>query len=151
VLALTRQNLPTLDRSHLAPADGVRQGAYVLNPSVEHPDLLLLASGSELHLVVAAAARLAERGIRARVVSMPSWELFEQQSPAYRDAVLPPEVGARLAVETGVSLGWHRWIGPRGDLVTLDRFGASAPAARVMAELGFTVEHVADRAARLVG
>ena len=151
VLALTRQNVPTLDRTRLAPADGLRQGAYVLNPDVEQPDLLLLASGSELHLVVAAAALLSSRGIRARVVSMPSWELFDEQTPAYRDAVLPPDVGARLAVETGVSLGWHRWVGPRGDLITLDRFGASAPAPRVLAELGFTAAHVADRAVRLLG
>jgi transketolase len=151
VLALTRQNVPTLDRTRFAPADGVRKGAYVLNPEVERPQVLLLASGSEVHLAVAAETLLAARGIRARLVSMPCWELFEEQPPAYRDAVLPPAVGARLAVEAGVGLGWHRWVGPQGDLVTLDRFGASAPAARVMQEFGFTAEHVADRAARLLG
>jgi transketolase len=151
VLALTRQNVPTLDRTRFAPADGVRKGAYVLNPEVERPQVLLLASGSEVHLAVAAETLLAARGIRARLVSMPCWELFEEQPPAYRDAVLPPAVGARLAVEAGVGLGWHRWVGPQGDLVTLDRFGASAPAARVMQEFGFTAEDVADRAARLLG
>ena len=150
VLALTRQNLPTLDRSRFASADGLRQGAYVLNPAVDRPDLLLLATGSELHLVVAAAALLEERGVRARIVSMPCWELFEEQPASYRDAVLPPQITARVAVEAGVSLGWHRWIGSRGDLVTLDRFGASAPAPRVFTELGFTAANVADRAARLL-
>ncbi len=150
-LALTRQNVPTLDRSRLASAAGVRQGAYVLNPGVAEPHVLLLASGSEIHLAVAAVTLLAARGIRARVVSMPCWELFEEQPAAYRDAVLPPGIGARVAVEAGVGLGWHRWVGPRGDLVTLDRFGASAPAGRLMQDFGFTPEHVADSAARLLG
>ncbi len=149
-LALTRQNVPTLDRSRFAPADGVRRGAYTLNPDVDRPDLLLLATGSELHLVVAAAELLAGRGIRARLVSMPCWQLFDEQPAAYRDEVLPPAIGARLAVEAGVALGWHRWIGARGDVLTVDRFGASAPAARVLAEFGFAAEHVAERAARLV-
>jgi transketolase len=150
ILALTRQNVPTLDRTRLASADGLRQGAYVLNPDVADPGILLLATGSELHVALAAAALLADRGIQARVVSMPCWELFEEQPAGYRDAVLPPGVEARLAVEAGVSLGWHRWIGPRGDLVTLDRFGASAPAARLLTEFGFTAAHVAERAARLL-
>ncbi len=149
-LALTRQNVPTLDRARFAPADGLRRGAYVLNPGVERPDLVLLATGSELALIVAAEPLLAARGIRARLVSMPCWELFDEQDAAYRDEVLPAAMTARLAVEAGVSLGWHRWIGPRGALLTLDRFGASAPAAHVLRELGFTAEHVAERAARLV-
>jgi transketolase len=149
-LALTRQNVPTLDRGHLASAEGLRRGAYVLNPRVEQPDVLLIATGSEVGLIVAAEPLLADQGIRARLVSMPCWELFEEQDGAYRDAVLPPTVRARLAVEAGVSLGWHRWIGSRGALLTLDRFGASAPGGRAMTELGFTPEHVAERAARLV-
>jgi transketolase len=149
-LALTRQNVPTLDRGRFASAEGLRRGAYVLNPDVEQPDVVLMATGSELGLIVAAESLLAGRGIRARLVSMPCWELFDEQDAAYRDAVLPPALGARLAVEAGVSLGWHRWIGSRGALVTLDRFGASAPGSRVMAELGFTAERVAERGARLV-
>jgi transketolase len=149
-LALTRQNVPTLDRGRFASAEGLRRGAYVLNPDVEQPDVVLMATGSELGLIVAAESLLAGRGIRARLVSMPCWELFDEQDAAYRDAVLPPALGARLAVEAGVSLGWHRWVGSHGALVTLDRFGASAPGSRVMAELGFTAERVAERGARLV-
>jgi transketolase len=149
-LALTRQNVPILDRTRLASAAGVRRGAYVLNPEVEEPDLVLLATGSELSLIVAAEPLLAGRGIRARLVSMPCWELFEEEDAEYRDAVLPPSVGARLAVEAGASLGWHRWVGSRGDVLTLDRFGASAPAARLMAELGFSADDVVERALWLV-
>jgi transketolase len=150
VLALTRQNVPTLDRARLAPADGLRRGAYVLDPSVRDPQLLLLATGSEVHLVVEAAARLAAKGIAARCVSMPCWELFAEQDDAYREAVLPRGVRARLAVEAGVTLGWERWVGLDGDTVTLDRFGASAPGGRVQQELGFTVDHVVARAERLL-
>lgn len=149
-LALTRQNVPTLDRQRFASAAGVRRGAYVLNPDLDRPDVILLATGSELSLIVAAEVLLARRNVRARLVSMPCWELFEEQDAAYRDAVLPPTATPRLAVETGVALGWHRWVGARGDVLSLDRFGASAPATRVMTELGFTAEHVAERAARLV-
>jgi transketolase len=150
VLALTRQNVPTLDRSRFASAEGLRRGAYVLEPGGERPDLLLLATGSEVHVAVEAAALLRAKGIGARVVSMPCWRLFEEQPADYRDAVLPPGVRARLAVETGVPLGWHRWVGLEGDVVGLDRFGASAPGERVMRELGFTAAHVAARAERLV-
>ncbi len=150
VLALTRQNVPTLDRNRLAPADGVRRGAYVLNPDCERPDVLLMATGSELGLIVQAEGLLASKGIRARLVSMPCWELFEEQDDDYRNTVLPPGLTARLAVEAGVPLGWHRWVGARGALVTLDRFGASAPAPRLMTELGFTAARVAERATRLL-
>jgi transketolase len=149
-LALTRQNVPTLDRSRFASAEGTRRGAYVLNPDVREPQLLLMATGSEVHLIVAAGAALSQRGIRARLVSMPCWELFDEQPAEYRDEVLPPGLDARLAVEAGVSLGWHRWIGQRGDLLTLDRFGASAPGGKLMAEFGFTAERVAERSARLI-
>jgi transketolase len=149
-LALTRQNVPTLDRARFASAECLRRGAYVLNPDVDRPDMVLMATGSELGLIVAAEALLARRGIRARLVSMPCWELFDEQDNAYRDEVLPAALTVRLAVEAGVSFGWHRWIGARGALLTLDRFGASAPGARVMAELGFTPDRVAERAAQLV-
>jgi transketolase len=149
-LALTRQSVPTLDRTRFASAEGTRRGAYVLNPDVDAPRVVLMATGSEVHLIVTAADLLAKRGIKARLVSMPCWELFDEQSDVYRDEVLPPRVEARLAVEAGSSLGWHRWIGPRGDLVTLDHFGASAPGAKLMTEFGFTAGHVAERAARLL-
>jgi len=150
VLALTRQTVPTLDRGRYAGAEGARRGAYVLNPKVERPDIVLLATGSELHLIVAAEALLEKKGVRARLVSMPCWQLFDEQPAAYREEVLPPDLGPRLAVEAGVSLGWHRWIASSGDVLALDRFGASAPGDRVMTELGFTAEHVAERAVRLL-
>jgi len=151
IFALTRQNVPTLDRATFASAEGLRRGAYVLNPSVDAPDLVLLATGSEMQLAVAAATTLAADGARVRLVSMPCWELFGEQPAAYRDAVLPPSVTARVAVEAGVALGWERWVGSRGAIVALDRFGASAPAAVVQRELGFTVERVVAEARRLRG
>jgi transketolase len=151
VLSLTRQNVPTLDRSVYASAEGLARGAYVLNPQVVAPDIVLLATGSEVALIVEAEKQLAEKGVKARLVSMPCWELFEEQSNEYREGVLPSSVTARLAVEAGVSLGWHRWVGPRGGLVTLDRYGASAPAARIFRELGFTVENVAAQALAVLG
>jgi transketolase len=150
-LALTRQNLPTLDRSELAPAENLRRGAYVLNPRVENPDILLLGTGSEVQLLVAAVKTLGEKGVRARVVSMPCWELFDEQAAEYRESVLPRRVTARLAVETGVSLGWHRWVGPAGATLTLDRFGASAPGGVILQKLGFTAENVVARALAVVG
>ena len=145
-LALSRQNLPTLDRSRYASAEGLTRGAYVLNPDIDRPDLILLGTGSEVALVVAAADVLAKEGIRARIVSMPCWELFEEQPEDYRAAVLPPAVTRRLAVEAGVALGWHRWVGLSGAMHSLDRFGASAPGEQLFAQLGFTVERVVARA-----
>ena len=151
VLALTRQNLPTLDRSVFASADGVRKGAYVLNPKVASPDAVLIATGSEVALIVEAEKALAAKGVKTRLVSMPSWELFLEQTAAYRDEVLPPAVKARLAVESGISQGWHRWVGDRGAVVAIDRFGASAPGPRVMKELGLTAENVVAKALGVLG
>jgi transketolase len=146
-LILTRQNLPTLDRSRFAAADGLRRGAYVLADAPGgKPDLILIATGSEVGLVVAAAQKLQAQGIQARVVSMPSWELFDAQLVEYRDAVLPPSIGARLAVEAGASQGWHRYTGDHGDVLGVDRFGASAPGDVVLREYGFTVDNVCKRA-----
>jgi transketolase len=143
LLVLTRQALPTLDRSLYAAADGLRRGAYVLSDAPNgKPDLILIASGSEVALVVAAQQKLLEDKIPVRIVSMPSWELFDAQPLEYRNAVLPPAVGARLAVEAGVSQGWHRYVGSRGDVLAVDRFGASAPGELVMREYGFTVDTV---------
>jgi len=150
VLSLTRQKVPTLDRSRFAGPEGLVRGAYVLNPEVERPDLLLLATGSEVSLIVDAAGQLTTDGVKVRLVSMPCWELFAEQEPAYRDAVLPPAVHARLGVEAGVALGWERWTGCHGDTLTLDRFGASAPGSRVMKELGYTVDNVVARARALL-
>ncbi|MFZ2617659.1 MAG: transketolase C-terminal domain-containing protein, partial [Anaerolineae bacterium] len=142
-LVLTRQNLPTLDRSVVAPAAGVRRGAYVLADLGEgQPQIILMASGSEVSLIVEAGQRLAAQGVTVRLVSFPSWELFGEQDAAYQNAVLPPEITARLAVEAGVTMGWHRWVGSQGRVLGIDRFGASAPAATVFEKFGFTVENV---------
>jgi transketolase len=155
-LVLTRQNVPVLDRSVLAPASGLAKGAYTLfdppasNGGSPDPDLLIIATGSEVSISVEAAERLAGEGIRARVVSMPSWDLFAAQPKSYRDEVLPPTVRARLSVEAASRFGWERWIGEEGASVALDHFGASAPGATVMAELGFTADNVVEHARGLV-
>ncbi len=149
-LALSRQKVPTLDRSELAPAAGLEQGAYTLWESAADPALILIGTGSELAPALAAGRRLAEGGTAVRVVSMPCWELFEQQPAAYRDAVLPPAVKARLSVEAGVALGWSRWVGDAGESVAIDHFGASAPGQKVLDEFGFDVDGIAARAAALL-
>jgi transketolase len=152
LLALTRQNLPTLDRTQVAPADGLERGAYTLVDAPEgHPAILLIATGSEVPLALAAHERLAAQGIHARVVSMPSWELFNQQPETYRDEVLPPTIRKRLAIEAGVPQGWHYYVGPEGEVIGLTRFGASAPGQVVMDKLGFNVGHVVERALALLG
>jgi transketolase len=151
LLALSRQNVPTLDRSRHASADGLRRGAYVLSDAPGgNFDLILIATGAEVGLIVAAAERLAGEGILSRCVSMPSWELFDVLAQADRDAVLPPGVCARLAVEAGVSQGWHRYVGDAGDTLCVERFGASAPGPVVMREYGFTVDEVCKRARALL-
>ena len=154
-LVLTRQHVPTLDRTIYAPAELLRRGAYVLNPSPSDdrkaPDVILIASGSEVALIVSAEPILHEAGMRVRLVSMPSWRLFEEQPAEYRDSVLPAAVTARLAVEAASPLGWERWTGLHGTTIGIDRFGASAPGATVFKEYGFTVEHVVAEALALVG
>ena len=151
-LVLSRQNVPTLDRSQVAPADGLRKGAYILADAPGgKPDVILIGTGSELSLVVGAKEKLAEKNIRARVVAMPSWELFDQQPQPYRETVLPKTVRARLAVEAALPLGWHRYVGDGGDIIGVERFGASAPGNVVMEKFGFTVNHVVERAAALLG
>jgi transketolase len=150
-LILTRQNLPVLDRSGAQPGWGVERGAYVLADAPGgNPHAILIASGSEVAVALGAQKILREKGVAARVVSMPSWELFEAQPQAYRDAVLPPSVTARLAVEAGSLLGWYKYVGLRGDVVGMARFGASAPAKALFEHFGFTAEHVASRALKLV-
>lgn len=145
-LALTRQNVPILDRSLYASAEGLRRGAYVLADATDlHPELILIASGSEVHLIVEAQKRLTEQKISCRIISMPSWELFNAQPEEYRRAVLPPSVPFRIAVEAGTTQGWHRYTGDNGDVIGVDRFGASAPGPVVMREYGFTVENILQR------
>ena len=152
LLALSRQNLPTLDRNLLAPASGLARGAYVLaDMGGERTQIILMASGSEVALVLAAASRLAAKGLNVRVVSFPSWELFEEQDSAYQDSVLPPSVELRLSVEAGISQGWQKWVGSRGKSISLDRFGASAPAGTLFKEFGFTVDNVVRVAEQMTG
>jgi len=149
--ALTRQAVPTLDREKFASAKNVSRGAYVLADLGKSPvDLILMASGSEVDLIVKAGEILAEEGVNVRLISFPSLELFEQQPQKYQDEVMLPGVKARLAVEAGTKLGWHRWVGADGDLLTMDRFGASAPANLLAEEFGFTVENVLAKARALL-
>jgi transketolase len=144
VLVLTRQKLPVLDRAKYASAEGTLRGGYVISPAPDKKeDAALLATGSEVPLALAAQEALKAKGVSARVVSLPSWELFDAQPEEYRDEVLPPALTARVAVEAAVSLGWHKYVGLRGGLVTLDRFGASAPGEVALEKLGFNVENVA--------
>lgn len=143
MLVLSRQAQPTLDRTKYAPASGVAKGAYVVADAADgKPDVLLLATGTELALAIAAYEQLTAEGIKARVVSMPSWELFEQQTQAYRDAVLPPQVIARVAVEQGSTFGWAQWVGLTGAVIGMKTFGASAPLKALLQKFGFTVEAV---------
>jgi transketolase len=149
-LALTRQKLPALERPAGATAAELKRGAYVLADAKGTPDVILLASGSEVEIAVEARSRLAQQGVQARVVSMPSWELFEKQPPAYQDQVLPPEVNARVAIEAAVPQGWERYVGQEGLVIGLDRFGASAPYEVLMEEFGFTAENVTSRTLELL-
>jgi transketolase len=149
-LILSRQDIPILDRSQVKAAQGLRQGAYILaDAPSDELDLILIASGSEISLCLRAQQELQAKGILARVVSMPSWKLFDAQPQAYRDSVLPPTVGARLAVEAGAPLGWHRYVGDRGEVLGVETFGASAPGEVVMYEYGFTVDEIVERARAL--
>ena len=151
VLALTRQSLPVFDRSVTAPASGLAKGAYVMASfGKSDPDIILMASGSEVTLVFDAARKLADEGVNVRVISFPSWELFEQQSDGYRESVLPAGVTRRLAVEAGVAQGWERYVGPSGRILSIERFGASAPYKTIFEHLGFTVDNVYQQAKSLL-
>ena len=150
-LVFTRQETPVLDRAAYSPADGLEKGAYVLTDAGgKDPELILIASGSEVGLIVAAQKQLAEKGIAVRTVSMPSWELFEEQPEEYRNAVLPPSVSARLVVEAGISQGWSRYAGDRGDILCIDHFGVSAPGKILFEQFGFTAENIVERALKTV-
>jgi transketolase len=162
-LLLSRQNIPVLDRAEVAGAEGLERGGYVLwdsafDPAASGgraqdappPQLILMASGAEVGTTLDAARMLASEGTRARVVSMPCMELFEAQPEAYREEVIPRAVRARLAVEPGARMSWWRWVGDGGDVLGLDRFGASAPGTTVLEKLGFTAENIAARARGLL-
>lgn len=145
-LVLSRQNLPTIPGTKERAYEGVAKGAYVVSPAnSDQPAGLLLATGSEVNLAIEAQKVLREQGIEVSVVSMPSWDRFEKQSKDYKDTILPPHVKKRLAIEMGASLGWHRYVGDDGDILSVDRFGASAPGERIIKEYGFTVENVVNR------
>jgi len=145
-LALTRQAVPTFDRSKYAGAEGLRKGAYVFSDAPDAPDVILIGTGSELQLALEAQEKLASAGVKARVVSMPCWELFEEQSAEYKESVLPRAVRARVAVEAGTPIGWERYVGLEGRIVGQTQFGASAPAKEVFKHFGFTTENVVEHA-----
>jgi len=148
---LTRQKLPVLDRTVCAAADGLRRGAYVLLEPVTKPEAIIMATGSEIHPAMAAGHALTGAGMPTRVVSFPSWELFEAQPEAYRESVLPSAITARVAVETGTTMGWHKYVTDGGAVIGLDHFGASAPAGKLFTEFGFTAEHIATTVRDIVG
>jgi transketolase len=150
-IILTRQNVPVIDRGRVHPATGLRRGAYILSDSSpSKPDIILIATGSEVHLAVEAQEKLLAEGVKTRVVSMPSWELFERQPEEYRQKVLPPDVTQRVSIEAGVTLGWHRYVGREGEIIGIDHFGASAPGNILLKEFGFTVENVLHRVKSLL-
>jgi len=150
-LALTRQKLPVLDRTGMGAAALTRHGGYALWQSDENPKVIIIATGSEVHIALAAGKQLKEKGISVRIVSLPSWEVFDAQPREYRDKVLPPDTWRRVTVEAGRSLGWERYSGPSGIIIGLDRFGASSPGNTVMEQLGFTAAHVVEAAEKLAG
>lgn len=144
-LILSRQKLPILDTKVYPVYEGVAKGAYILADAAGNPDLIIIATGSEVHLALEAKQVLDQEGIAVRVVSMPSWEVFLKQAEDYQDQVLPPRITARLAVEAGSSFGWRRWVGPYGDIISIDEFGASAPGPEIMKHFGLTVENIVAR------
>ncbi len=150
-LALSRQNLPVLDRTTLAPAKGVQRGGYILWESVQPPEIIIISTGSEVHIALEAGKILQEKGIATRVVSMPSWELFDAQPADYRNDVLPPSIRARVSIEAGTPLGWEKYTGLDGVTIGIPRFGASAPGQVVYEKLGMTAQHVVSEALRLTG
>jgi len=150
-LILSRQKLPVLDRRRYAPANGLKNGAYILSDATGHPDLILIASGSEVHLALAAQEALAAEGTATRVVSMPSWELFEKMPASYKERVLPHKVKQRIAVEAGHPIGWERYVGSEGKVIGISSFGTSAPGAAVMEKFGMSVDNIVQQAKQLMG
>ena len=151
VLVFTRQGLPIIDQSKYGKATELAKGAYILSEPVTTPELILIATGSEVELVLNAQEQLKGEGIAARVVSMPSWELFEKQDADYKEKIFPKAIRKRLAVEAGSPLGWHKYVTDEGDVLGMTRFGESAPAEELYKEFGFTVENVVKKAKALIG
>jgi transketolase len=149
-LVLTRQKLPALKREEMAPASGLWRGGYILWEAATPPDVILLGTGSEVHIALEAGRLLQEKDIAARVVSLPSWELFEAQPAEYRDYILPPNIRVRLSIEAATPLGWERYVGLDGVAIGLQRFGASAPGKVIYQQLGLTAQHMVDEATRLL-
>ena len=151
MLVLSRQKLPIFDRDKLAGAEGVLKGAYILSAEQgNNPAVILVGTGSEVQLILDAQKQLQTKGIDVRVVSMPSWELFREQSQAYRDDVLPPGAKLRLAVEAAAPEGWHEWVGEKGEIVSMTQFGASAPYKDLFKHYGFTVENIVDKINKMI-
>jgi transketolase len=151
-LVLTRQALPTFDRTKFGPASGVAKGAYVLADAPGgKPEVILIGTGSEVSLCVSAWEKLSAEGMKARVVSMPSWELFEAQDAAYKESVLPAAVTARVSVEMASTFGWERYVGPKGKMIGMHSFGASAPLKALLKKFGFEAENVIAAAKELLG
>jgi transketolase len=147
-LVLTRQDVPVLDRTDLGPATGLTRGGYVLADSEGEPEVILIGTGSEVELALEAHQTLSGEGVRSRVVSLPSWEIFDRQDESYRDEVLPPSVRARVAVEQASPLGWERYVGIEGEVIAMHGFGASAPFSDLRVHFGFTPEAVVEAARR---
>jgi transketolase len=149
-LALTRQKVPVLDQDKYEKASGLAKGAYIISDAMSRPEIILIASGSEVHLALGAQVKLEESGIMTRVVSMPCWEFFDAQPESYRECILPTDVPCRLAIELGASLGWDRWVGPLGAALSVDHFGVSSPYEKILEQFGFTVEYIVHIAGRLL-
>ncbi len=150
-LVLTRQNVPILDQEKYGKAEGLKRGAYVLAEAKEgDPEIIFLASGSEVHVALEAYEKLTQEGVKVRVVSMPSFELFEAQPESYRHEVLPPAVKKRIAIEAGATLGWYKYVGSEGKVIGIDRFGASAPGKVVLENLGISVSRLLEEARKML-
>jgi transketolase len=150
-LSLTRQNVPTFDRKRYASADGLVKGAYILSEaSGGKPEVILIGTGSEVQLTLTAQEKLQTHGVRARVVSMPSWELFDEQPQGYKDEVFPTEIKARVSIEAGSPQGWEKYVGCEGAVIGINHFGASAPASVLLEKFGFTADHVVEEALTLL-
>ena len=151
MLVLSRQNLPIFDRTKVSSAEGVLKGAYILSKEKsDKPDVILISTGSEVHLILEAQGKLQEKGINARVVSMPSWEFFREQPDEYKEEVLPPNVKARIAVEAGSPQGWQEWVGNAGEIIAISKFGASAPYKEIYKHYGLSVENIVDKSEKLL-
>ena len=149
-LILTRQSLPVLDRSALAPAEGLRRGGYILWESGSPPQVILIGTGSEVHIALQAGKLLQDRSVTARVISLPSWELFDMQPEQYRNEVLPPDIRERISIEAGSPLGWDRYVGLDGIAIGIPHFGASAPGGVIYEKLGLTARNVVDNALKIL-